>query len=406
MSVLFVLGYAASQLLPTSVASTVMAVSPPAMTLIAWALVSERPGIAHLAGAAIGLGGVCLMLLTGAGGVSVPGVLALAAAMLVSSFAHILTKRWNTGADVLASTAWQLAAGALFLLPVAAAAEGLPPALSAPELLAFGYVAPVATALAFAAWFTGLRHLPAGTVGLVGLLNPVTGVLLGTAVAGEALNVQQLCGPAFVLAGVVLGRPARAGRRGSRRTALHPVRDQRPPASPPPATPGEDGPRPPRSGRHRQPGRTATGGSVVARRQSFTGRVRARTYSDAVLYDAAFAAVLVFVTTSRVISPQYLIWLLGLGALCLTGRSTVQRRPVLLILAACFFTVLEFPVGFGQVVRSDLPGIVVLLIRDGLLLAATVSACRRLWRSTASGPEATPDDAAFPDPDHAVAPLG
>ncbi|MGN5377325.1 hypothetical protein ACQ4WX_05265 [Streptomyces lasalocidi] len=94
------------------------------------------------------------------------------------------------------------------------------------------------------------------------------------------------------------------------------------------------------------------------------------------LYDAAFAAVLVFVTTSRVISPQYMIWLLGLGALCLTSRSTVQRRPVLLVLAACFFTVLEFPVGFGQVVRSDLPGIVVLLIRDGLLLVATVSACR------------------------------
>ena len=228
VSVFFVLVYAASQLLPTSIASTVMAVSPLAMMLIAWALVAERPGLAHLVGAAIGLGGVCLMLLTATGGVSVPGVLASAAAMLVSSFGHILTKRWNAGTDVLASTAWQLTAGGLFLLPVAAAVEGPPPALSTPALLAFAYVTLIATALAFAAWFTGLRHLPAGTVGLVGLLNPVTGVLLGTAVAGEVLTVQQVCGLALVLVGVVLGRPARTGRRGGGRIPLQPAPGKRP----------------------------------------------------------------------------------------------------------------------------------------------------------------------------------
>lgn len=113
-------------------------------------------------------------------------------------------------------------AGGLFLLPVAAAVEGPPPALSASALLAFGYVSLVATALAFAAWFTGLRHLSAGTVGLIGLLNPVTGVLLGTTAAGEVLTVRQLCGLVLVLAGVVLGRPRREGRRPSRRRAGRP----------------------------------------------------------------------------------------------------------------------------------------------------------------------------------------
>ncbi|WP_219933846.1 EamA family transporter [Streptomyces sp. Act143] len=210
VSVFFVLVYAASQLLPTSVASTVMAVSPLTMMLIAWSLLAERPGTAHLVGAATGLAGVGLMLFTGTEGVSVPGVLASAGAMLVSAFGHILTKRWNAGGAVLASTAWQLTAGALFLLPVAAAVEGPPPALSASALLAFGYVSVVATALAFTMWFAGLRRLPAGTVGLIGLLNPVTGVLLGTVVAGEALTVRQLCGLGLVLTGVALGRPGRA----------------------------------------------------------------------------------------------------------------------------------------------------------------------------------------------------
>ncbi|WP_353940322.1 EamA family transporter [Streptomyces sp. HUAS MG91] len=209
VSVFFALVYAASQLLPTSVASTVMAASPLTMMFLAWPLVAERPRAAHLAGAAIGLGGVCLMLLTGAVAASIAGMLASAAAVLVSSFGHLLTKRWSGGTDMIATTAWQLVAGGLFLLPFAAAVEGAPPALSPAALLAFGFVSLVATALAFTAWFTGLRHLPAGTVGLIGLLNPVTGVLCGVLIAGEELTVRQLCGLALVLTGVVLGRPAR-----------------------------------------------------------------------------------------------------------------------------------------------------------------------------------------------------
>ncbi|MFI2380174.1 EamA family transporter [Streptomyces sp. NPDC018964] len=208
VSVFFVLVYAASQLLATSVASAVMALSPLTMMLMAWAVVSERPRTAHLAGASIGLAGVCLMLLTG-GGVGVAGVCASAAAMLVSSFGYVLAKRWDSGAGVLASTTWQLIAGGLLLLPVAAVVEGAPPALDASAVLAFGYVALVATALAFVVWFIGLRRLPAGTVGLIGLLNPATGVLLGVAFGGETLTVRQLCGLVLVLAGVVLGRPAR-----------------------------------------------------------------------------------------------------------------------------------------------------------------------------------------------------
>ncbi|MFF8310001.1 DMT family transporter [Streptomyces lydicus] len=207
----FVLIYLAAQLLPTSLASTVMATSPLVMMLIAWLLLAERPRPAHLAGAGVGLGGVCLMLLTGAASVDIRGVLASAAAMIMSSWGYVLAKRWSHQVEVLASTAWQLIAGGLLLLPLAVAVEGAPPALDAPAVLGFGYVTVVATAVAFAAWFAGLRHLPAGTVGLVGLLNPATGVLLGTLLAGEALTGRQLCGLALVLAGILLGRPP--GRR-------------------------------------------------------------------------------------------------------------------------------------------------------------------------------------------------
>ncbi len=209
----FVLIYVAAQLLPTSVASTVMATSPVVMMLFAWLLLAAPPRSRHLAGAALGIAGVALMLFTGAVTADPRGVLASIAAMTMSSLGYVLTKKWSTDVDVLSLTSWQLVAGGLVLLPVAVAFEGAPPALDGPAVLGFLYVAVVATALAFAAWFSGLRRLDAGTVGLVGLLNPVTGVLLGTAIAGEVLSLRQLAGLALVLTGIVLGRPVRARSR-------------------------------------------------------------------------------------------------------------------------------------------------------------------------------------------------
>ncbi|MFF4852157.1 EamA family transporter [Streptomyces sp. NPDC001194] len=221
MSAFFALIYVAAQRLPTSAASTVMATAPLVMMLFAWALIAERPGPLQLAGAGLGVAGVSLMLLAGAVPMDPAGVLASVAAMAMSSFGYVLAKRWSAEADVLASTAWQLLGGGLLLLPFAVAAEGSPPALGIPALLGFTYVAVVATAVAFAAWFTGLRRLPAATVGLLGLLNPVTGVLLGTAIAGETLTIRQICGLLLTLTGILLGRKggfltARNGRNSAR----------------------------------------------------------------------------------------------------------------------------------------------------------------------------------------------
>ncbi|MFE3501120.1 DMT family transporter [Kitasatospora sp. NPDC059146] len=206
-AVFFVLLYLASQLLPTSTAATVMAASPLAMLLTARVLAGQHPHRAHLAGAVIGLGGVALTVLGGDGMPDGRGLAASAGAMLVSCVGYVLAARWREGADPLAATAWQLTAGGLLLLPSAVLAEGAPPALSARTLLAFGYVTLVATALAFACWFAGLRHLPAGTVGLLGLLNPLAGVLLGTALDGDALGLRQGAGLVLVAAGILLGRP-------------------------------------------------------------------------------------------------------------------------------------------------------------------------------------------------------
>jgi len=210
----FALIYLAAQLLPGSIASTVTATTPVAMMLIAWALLGERPRLVTVAAALLGVVGVCLMVFTGAARLHLGGLAASVAAILMSAVGYVLTKRWtttpgSTQVNVLAGTAWQLVAGGLVLVPVAVAVEGGPPPLDGRTLPAYAYLTLVATALAFTAWFTGLRHLSAGTVGIIGLVNPVTGVLLGTAVAAEVLSGQQVVGIVLVLVGVIAGQSHR-----------------------------------------------------------------------------------------------------------------------------------------------------------------------------------------------------
>ncbi|MGV9285967.1 glycosyltransferase 87 family protein [Streptomyces sp. NPDC003719] len=111
-------------------------------------------------------------------------------------------------------------------------------------------------------------------------------------------------------------------------------------------------------------------------------RLAASRFAAHTAADAALTAVLLFTVTSRVISPQYLVWLVGLAGVCGCFRASRMRVPTALVLAASAVTVLEFPVWFAHVVASDPLGIALLSVRNGLLVAAALVAARALWRGT------------------------
>jgi len=214
----FLLVYVAAQLLPSSVAASVMALAPLTMAGFAWLLVAERPTGRVLAGAMAGIVGVLLLVGGASGTIDLAGVAASAAALLLSSAGAVLAKRWSDGTPLVALTAWQLLFGGLVLGAVAALVEGAPPALDAASTAGFAFTSLVATAIAYLCWFAGLARLRAATVGVVGLLNPVTGVLLGALVAGERFSLAQVAGIALVLAGILT-----ASRAGTSRRAADPV---------------------------------------------------------------------------------------------------------------------------------------------------------------------------------------
>jgi hypothetical protein len=102
----------------------------------------------------------------------------------------------------------------------------------------------------------------------------------------------------------------------------------------------------------------------------------------ALLADVGLAAVLVAVVTSRVLSPQYLVWLLGVAAVCLTRRDTLMRAPAWLVLGAVSVTQLIFPLFYHSLRGGQVYSGLILLGRNTVLVAAAVLALRALWRAT------------------------
>jgi len=94
----------------------------------------------------------------------------------------------------------------------------------------------------------------------------------------------------------------------------------------------------------------------------------------AVSRDFVFTVVLLLVVTSRVLSPQFMVWLLGLSAVVLTAGTTRLARPAWLVLGATALTTALF--------RS--PELIVL--RDLALLAAAVDASWAMLRIARTRP--------------------
>jgi len=92
------------------------------------------------------------------------------------------------------------------------------------------------------------------------------------------------------------------------------------------------------------------------------GAGRAWLGGSSVSRDFVFTVVLLLVVTSRVLSAQYMVWLLGLAAVVLCSKDTRLSRPAWTVVAASALTTLLFksPAAIAS--------------RDLLLLAATLDA--------------------------------
>jgi hypothetical protein len=110
-------------------------------------------------------------------------------------------------------------------------------------------------------------------------------------------------------------------------------------------------------------------------------------WTEGVYYDAGLVAVMISIITSRVLSPQYLVWVCGLLALCLAiaplkreQGGTVLAGPCWLLLGTISLTQLEFPLLFPTLVHGGTKAALFVTGRNALLVGATVWAAYLLWK--------------------------
>lgn len=202
----FALLFTAAYRLPGGVVATLMAIQPLLVALLAWLILAEHPALRTFIAAGFGLFGVGLIVLGPAVRFDTVGVIAGMAATLVMACGTVLTKRWGRSAPLLVFTSWQLIAGGLILLPFVFAIEGAPPMLTSMNLLGFAWLGIVGTGIAYALWFRGIGKLKASTVALLGLLSPVSAVLLDFLLLKQSLTRVQIGGAALVLGGILISQ--------------------------------------------------------------------------------------------------------------------------------------------------------------------------------------------------------
>ncbi len=201
----------AEQRVPSGTAALLVATVPLWMVLMDWWRPrGTHPGVGVLAGLAIGLAGLLLLVgpaeLTGHGGVDGLGALVLVAGSVSWAAGSIIAQRAPHPSGPMLTTGMQLLTGGASLL-VAAAIAGEPAHLSLAHVtlksaLGWGYLVVFGSLIGFTAYAYLLRTTTAAKVATYAYVNPIVAVFLGWAMAGEPVTARTLASAAVIVAGV------------------------------------------------------------------------------------------------------------------------------------------------------------------------------------------------------------
>jgi hypothetical protein len=102
--------------------------------------------------------------------------------------------------------------------------------------------------------------------------------------------------------------------------------------------------------------------------------------------DVALLAVLISVATSRVLSPQYSVWLVGVAVAAACSLQSGARPATRLLIAMAAVTQVLFPWGYGSYLDTAPYAVGLQAIRLALLILATAWACKAILNSLRTSP--------------------
>ncbi|KHT20612.1 EamA family transporter [Pectobacterium brasiliense] len=194
--------FVAAYRLPGGLAAVLGAIQPLLVMVLVWAVDHRVPRLATLWSAIIGVAGMAILLLSPQTTFEPVGIAAALLGAVCMATGVWLTRRWQLDLPVLPLTGWQLFLGGLMLAPVAWIADAPLPALTLPQWAAYSYLCLAGAVLAYGLWFRGVSRLPTVAVASLGLLSPLTAVVLGWALLSQSMTGTAFLGLTIVLASV------------------------------------------------------------------------------------------------------------------------------------------------------------------------------------------------------------
>jgi probable blue pigment (indigoidine) exporter len=195
--------FVAAYRLPGGLAAVVGAIQPLLVMGLAWALDKRQPARLAVGASLLGVLGMAALLLSPGSARDPVGIAAALAGAGCMAAGTYLARRWRPDVPVLAFTGWQLLVGGLMLTPVAWATDPPLPMLTTSQVLGYAYLSLAGALLAYTLWFRGIARLSPVAVSSLGLLSPLTAVLLGWAFLGQAMTGVSLLGLVTVLASIL-----------------------------------------------------------------------------------------------------------------------------------------------------------------------------------------------------------
>ncbi|WP_343585997.1 EamA family transporter [Herbaspirillum sp.] len=194
--------FVAAYRLPGGLAAVLGAIQPLLVMVLAWIADGRSPVPATLWSAVAGMLGMAVLLLSPQTVFEPVGIAAALLGAACMAAGVWLTRRWQLDLPLLPLTGWQLVIGGLMLAPAAWLADAPLPPLGPVEWAAYAYLSLAGALLAYVLWFRGVARLPTVAVSSLGLLSPLTAVVLGWALLSQSITGTALLGLVTVLASV------------------------------------------------------------------------------------------------------------------------------------------------------------------------------------------------------------
>ncbi len=207
-SIFWSLLFFAAYRLPGGVAAIVGALQPFIVVFAARALLGRRIQVLSVLAAVTGIAGVSTLILSPEAKLDAWGLIAGLGGAASMALGTVLSRKWQPPASALTFTAWQLTAGGILLIPVAAFVTPDIPVLTPQNLIGLAYLGGVGAAATYVIWLRGIARLQPSAVSFLGLLSPVTAVILGWVLLDQTLNAVQVLGACVVLGSVWMGQCA------------------------------------------------------------------------------------------------------------------------------------------------------------------------------------------------------